>query len=906
MICLGACLSVNFTLAQKVDEQDNTRAVVTTPQVKEAVNFDISIPLSMMIPKPITAKDKRGGSMVDFGAISGHDGTVFKPDGALQSEMGTLPGPVLQSSWDAMDNVAGVSPPDPAGDIGPNHYVAMTNLFFSIYSRDGVELMGPLANNTVWSGFGGACENENSGDPIVLYDQISDRWLLSQFTSAGPQFFNCVALSTSPDPTGSYYRWAILNNDGTNDLFPDYPKYGVWEDGFYISTRDFNGNTYAGIGAYGIKREDMVMGNPTPSIVYFFIDRSTDPWRVGDGLLPADIDGVTMPPIGSPQYFVGTMDDGGPYGAAEDALSFWEFHADFDDINNSTFELTKLIIISEYDTQFPCDGRSCIAQLGTTNGIDIQSYRQRPLHRLAYRNFGTHESLVTNQSVEADPNLGGIRWWELRQTALNPAVDLIFRDGFELLDIDFVLHQEGTFAPGVDDGISRWMASIAQDSEGNMGLAYSASSSAINPGIRFTGRLESDALNSMNRGEGTIVDGTGSLTTNGRWGDYTSVNVDPIDDCTFWHVNQYLQNDGGNWQIRVGSFKFNECGDPGFVLNTDTPSQAVCSGDDIDFDINLVSVGEYDGVVTLSATGEPAGSTVAINPNPVMSLPNNTTFSITNTGSVSAGDYVISLMGTSPGVDDKNIDLALNVENTTPTMVTLDYPIDGETDVDTQPSLNWFDIGALEYLVEVSTDVGFNDIVFSGTITGTTIAPAVAFSPSTEYFWRVTGTNACGTGIPSNTFSFTTANEICFDIGQAITDDNPTGDDFVGTVTDSALLDSLTVSVDAAHTWVGDLIFTLSKDATSVVLMDRPGFTGAGFGCGNDDVDVVFDDNSSVLVEDECSATPPAIGGVVQPEALLNVFNGIDVAGDWTLNISDNAGADTGTLNRFCLIPVYQ
>jgi hypothetical protein len=177
--------------------------------------------------------------------------------------------------------------------------------------------------------------------------------------------------------------------------------------------------------------------------------------------------------------------------------------------------------------------------------IDILSYRQRPIWRLAYRNFGSHESLVTNQSVEAPGGIAGNRWWEIRDPGGSP-----------------FLFQEGTFAPGVTDGIHRWMGSIAMDKDGNMALGYSASSSSVFPSIWYTGRLASDPLGTMPQGEGSIVNGTGSQTSSGnRWGDYTSLVVDPVDDCTFWYTNEWLPTTSvSGWVVRVGSFKFDSCG----------------------------------------------------------------------------------------------------------------------------------------------------------------------------------------------------------------------------------------------------------------------------------------------------------------------------------------------------------
>ncbi len=221
-------------------------------------------------------------------------------------------------------------------------------------------------------------------------------------------------------------------------------------------------------------------------------------YNIGDGLLPSDLDGSTLPPAGTPNFFMGSMDNGGPYGAPQDALTLWKFTADFTTPANSTFVLANTIPIAAYDTIFPCSptSRNCIPQPGTTNKIDILSYRQRPMHRLAYRNFGTHESLVTNQSVEASTTMAGIRWWEIRSPNSSP-----------------VLYQDSTYAPGITDTIHRWMGSIAMDSAGNMALGYSASNGTTTfPSSWYTGRLAGDPLNTMPQGEGSIINGTGSQT----------------------------------------------------------------------------------------------------------------------------------------------------------------------------------------------------------------------------------------------------------------------------------------------------------------------------------------------------------------------------------------------------------
>ena len=377
----------------------------------------------------------------------------------------------------------------------------------------------------------------------MLYDQLDDRWILSQFTAAGPTYYNCLAVSTTPDPTGSYYRWAISN--GSN--FPDYPKLGMWPDALYFSNREFaGGSTFAGIGAYAINRAQMIAGNPAAQVISFLV--AADAGLQRRRRPAADRHGRQHPAAGRLPELLRRRD------GQRRAVRRSARRADPVEVPrrlrhpaNSTFTLANTIPIAAYDTIFPCSptSRNCIPQPGTTNKIDILSYRQRPMHRLAYRNFGTHESLVTNQSVEAATNMAGIRWWEIRSPNSSP-----------------VLYQDSTYAPGIQDTIHRWMGSIAMDRAGNMALGYSASNGTTTfPSSWYTGRLASDPVNTMPQGEGSIINGTGSQTGSGRWGDYTSMNVDPVDDCTFWYVNQWVPTTSSvGWRLRIGAFKFNECG----------------------------------------------------------------------------------------------------------------------------------------------------------------------------------------------------------------------------------------------------------------------------------------------------------------------------------------------------------
>jgi hypothetical protein len=547
-ICAGAASSEPAAITKAGPAKPHLVAKVT-----KAAAFDVSRPLRELAKSaaPATFRGlppERGPTLANVGHTT---------DGALQR---TLPAPSIPGTLANFEGLSNqdnfntfgfrVNPPDPNGEVGPNNYVEMINLVFGVYNKAGSLLLGPVDTGTLWSGFSIPDCTDPSGDPVVLYDQFSDRWILTQFTTAGPEYYNCIAVSTTGDPTGSYYRYAF--STGLN--FPDYPKYGNWTDSYVITTREFGPTVEYGIGVYALEKNKMLVGDPTARDVSFFID-GNDPDLlplVGDGLLPADVDGKQKPKTDSAIPLVGTQDDGGGYGATFDALNIWDLTVKWRSTPLASLALKTQLPTAPFDSIFPCapTARDCLPQPGITDPnqyLDILSYRQRPTFRLAFRNFKTYETMVTNQSVEAAPGVAGVRWYEIRRTGST-----------------YSLYQQGTFAPG--DGVHRWMGSIAMNKKGGMGLGYSVvNGTTVYPGIRYTGRLAGDTLGDMTLGEGTVINGTGVQTTaNSRWGDYTDMTVDPVDDCTFWYVNEYYPVSGTPadtrpWHTRIASFKLPGC-----------------------------------------------------------------------------------------------------------------------------------------------------------------------------------------------------------------------------------------------------------------------------------------------------------------------------------------------------------
>ena len=545
-------------LAAPAGAQAGRATTPVVPQFSNAKAFDVSPPLRGLarstaaatfgapVRGPLGADRRLGDDFLPATPDKGYSGDSALQQSALPQASTSIPAPGL--TFEGMSNQDNfnlfgfrVSPPDPNGEVGPNHYVEMVNLMFAVFAKDGTLLMGPTSIGDIWSGFAVPDCTDLSGDPVILYDQLEDRWLLSQLTARGPTFYNCVAVSQTSDPTGAYFRYAFTT--GVN--FPDYPKYGVWSNAYFISTREFApDNSFAGDGAYALERDKMLAGDPSARMVKFLLAPGTTPYLPGDGLLPSDLEGMRMPPAGSPNYYVGTMDDDAFYGAPFDALNIFAFSVQWKASPVASFSMVAQLPVAQFDSIFPCSpgSRNCIPQPGTTNKVDILSYRQRPTFRLSYRNFKTYETLVTNQSVQALPGIAGVRWYEIRRT-----------------NGTFSVFQQGTYAP--NDGVNRWMGSIVMDKLGDMALGFSVSNATdVFPGIRYTGRLAGDPLGQMTLGEGVLIDGSGSQLVSARWGDYTDMTVDPTDDCTFWYVNEYYQvSSARGWQTRIGNFKLPGC-----------------------------------------------------------------------------------------------------------------------------------------------------------------------------------------------------------------------------------------------------------------------------------------------------------------------------------------------------------
>ena len=534
--CVLALCSVSLLLccllilSTSASAQESASQVEVTP----ATHSDISPPLRELEQHI----ERKGFRIKPVGPIP-HGPNASTEDPVLQTTVGPLVGVTAGLNFAGVGNgdygfTPNAAPPDTNGAVGATQYVQWVNESFAVFDKaTGALVHGPVAGNTLWSGFGGGCETNNDGDPIVQYDKAANRWVLTQFSVSSTPFLQCVAVSTTSDATGTYARYAF-----TQPNFNDYPKLGVWSDGYYFSFNMFSGNRFVGARACAFDRSAMLAGSPASQICFQLSSAF-------GGLLPSDLDGAAAPPAGSPNFYVA-------FGS--NSLNLWKFHVDFATPANSTFTGPTSIPVAAFAAA--CSGGgTCIPQAGTSQQLD--SLADRLMYRLAYRNFGDHESLVVNHSVSAGSSVG-VRWYELRSPNATPTV-----------------FQQGTYAP---DSSFRWMGSIGMDKAGNIAVGYSVSSASMNPAIRFTGRAPGDTLGTL-QAENSIKEGGGSQNGGlNRWGDYSAMTIDPGDDCTFFYTNEYLKATGSfNWSTQIASFKFPSCNSAPPVLTTITVSPASAS-----------------------------------------------------------------------------------------------------------------------------------------------------------------------------------------------------------------------------------------------------------------------------------------------------------------------------------------
>jgi hypothetical protein len=521
------CLAIDRIVAQEIGQP-----IVRTATARsiELVPLQLSPARIWQPGDPVRVKGdlQRRGQIPQLQRAPG----VVGPDPLLQAQSiaGAVAAPTVLASFDGIP-ATGFLPPDVIGAVGPNHYIQMVNAAFAIFDKKGTRLAGPAPINSVWRGFGGPCESENNGDPVPRYDHLADRWIISQF--ALDAHFQCIAISRGPDPVADgwfLYAFPTVTGAGT-PVTPDYPKLTVWPDGYYMGTqRGFPGS---GLDVWVFEREKMLLGQPARQIQF-----SVGPPSLF--LMPSDLNGPP-PAAGIPNPFIRHV-DGQLYGGS-DRVEIFELTANWPDPPKSTFKKVQQLPVTPFNSTLCSDsfGGICAAQPGTSRKLEtIPAWM---MWRLQYRNFGAHDTLVVNHAVNADGrNRAGIRWYEFRRQSGGA----------------WSKAQEGTHSP---DSNHRFMGSIAMDAVGNMALGYSLSGSTVFPSIAVALRRPSDPAGTMAQGETILVQGKGSQTSSsGRWGDYSSMDVDPSAPCTFWYTNMYYPaTSEAGWRTRIIAFHAPQC-----------------------------------------------------------------------------------------------------------------------------------------------------------------------------------------------------------------------------------------------------------------------------------------------------------------------------------------------------------
>ncbi len=557
--------------------------------VQAAVAHDTSLPLSVLAAsseEKIVAEPEQQAPAPIVAPV------ITTPSGAEKVEqrsMGKKPAATLVASFDGLgvgfDGPQGTAtlrnPSDNSLAVGPNHVMQTVNTRMAIFDKKGKPLYGPVPNNTVFKGFGGACEATNNGDTVIRYDQLADRWLIvmptfrrgavrpdqpavprasdpaqvSVIGQAGqpgaavtlpvpprqleqppqprgqggqrppqPQgpYSMCYAVSTTSDPFGSYHRYEYLRA-----LFPDYPRPAIWPDGYYIPTS--TGDDVIQKHACVAERAKMLKGEP-----------ANEQCVIVDGvnfLNNADIDGKALPPPGAPNIMMAAGGSQLKKVFEDDGIYVWKFHVDWQNAANTKVTGPEKIAVAPY--RYLCDGQltNCVPQPGTDRRLDAQG--DKIMARLVYRKIGNRESVVAVHSINTSAKAGGVRWYEFRVNK----------------DRSVKLQQQGTYAP---DGFYRWMASPAIDRKGNIGIGYSFGGAPNFAGQRFAGRLANDPLGLLTLKETILIEGEGIQNVM-RWEDYTQTAVDPSDDCTIWYVGDYMKKGETNYSSKIGAFRFPNC-----------------------------------------------------------------------------------------------------------------------------------------------------------------------------------------------------------------------------------------------------------------------------------------------------------------------------------------------------------
>jgi hypothetical protein len=703
---------------------------------------------------------------VPVNPVFGHDPLVDLQQRFVGRQTRALSAPIINQN--VLNSTA--QPNDPTGDIGPLQFVAAINGTgggqFAVYNKTtGAQVVAPTLMENL-STTAGICRT-GLGDPIVLFDELANRWVLTEFTQGANGL--CVYLSDVADLSGTV-TWTRY--EFTLPSFPDYPKYGMWPSAYFVGANE--GGTAGARPFYAMNRQAMLAGTPAT------LQRLTIPNLAGFSFQmtqPADLAGSTAPPANAPGIFMRHRDDeahnAGSNNPNADFLELYEFNVNWTTPANSTITGPTTFSMPEFSSNL--NGLTAFQAFPQPSGQRLDPLRETVMHRLTYRRTPSYEVLVGNLVTDLflgagsqfPDDTGAVRWFELRRVP--GEVPELFANGFEdgAAPGAWALHQTGTYAPAdgaapADQG-DRWMAASSIDQDGNIALAYNmvrqGGTPAIPAGLRYTGRLAGDPLGVMTATETTIVDGTGSVSGE-RWGDYNDMGIDPADGCTFWFIGNY--SSGGARTNRAASFKFDECGGPSFTMTSPAPAVSLCANttaptNAAPITLNLASINGFSTAATLSYPNAFAtGIFGTLTPTSIPTYPGSSVAQLTATNAAAPGTTQIVARAVA-GAVTRDVQLSLTLATQTPPAPTLSAPANAATGVGATPTFSWAaSAQANEYLVEVATNSGFSPLLFSQTVTGTSLVSPQALPTGTQIFWRVRANNICGNNT-SPVFSFTTA-----------------------------------------------------------------------------------------------------------------------------------------------------
>lgn len=690
---------------------------------------------------------------------------------SIQDSPSGVPGPtpllsflgLISGASSGAGNAGTSIPPDTNGDVSPVHYIQWLNTRWAIFDKlTGTRLTASAPGNSFFAGFGGPCQTTNAGDPIALWDDRAERWVMSQFTT-GPTVAvparQCFAISTTSDPLGSYYRYEFLwpAASASTAVFGDYPHIGIWQDAttrqnaYTLVTHEFTAaSVFLGAAFVSVERDKMLSGQPAAMVRVGGIDAY--------GAQPAHLEGPLTAAPGSCPVFT-------HFDSTASEYLFWDMCLDWTTPSSSTLSATPQRIASR--TAF-VPNFTTIPQLGTTTQLD--EFGANIMYRASARAYPpgapNSMSLVINHSVQGATATSGVRWVHFGLRQPGQSYDIIYGDGYDTAGGPVALVKsivdEGVYSPDAD---SRWMGAVNIDSGGNIGLGYNVSSATLNPKLRVTGRTAGDAPGVLRDEQDCTPPTTGSQTGvfsgRGRWGDYSSMSVDPSDQCTFWFTSEYFATtSNGSWSTRICSFKFPECGQPEFQLVSETPTRVeMCgsvAGPDPSWRILAGTFGGFSSAVTLSTVTPPAGTTPTFSVNPIAPTPGLSTLTLVGGHGLPSGEFAFTVEGTAvSGV--RSLALEFGVSSAAPVAPTLAAPANAALGVKVRPSFVWSAVpGALTYTIEVASDNAFATIVASATVTATAWTSTVTLASNTQYYWRVRPGNYCGSGANSAVNTFTT------------------------------------------------------------------------------------------------------------------------------------------------------